>query len=213
MDIKKISIFLIAITLVIFLLVFSGCSNNQQADQQATQEQDAGNVDEDPEIGQPEGEADTDIEAEGEEESESQGEEEQSSGYNNDFTLLDLEGNEVSLSDFEGQIVVLNFWATWCNPCKLEIPDFIEVNDMYKDKGVQFLGISNDNVGSLESFVDEYGINYPTLIDGSIDSISKYWRISAIPTTYIVDGSGNAVFRQIGLMTKNQLVNAIEEQL
>lgn len=205
MDIKNRLTLLITVAIMISIFAFTGCSQGQRLDEGPVGQDIPANVDQSPEIG--------DIEDNDEAQEQDAQEEQEQQGYNNDFTLLDLEGNEVSLSDFEGQIVVLNFWATWCNPCKMEIPDFIEVNNMFKDEGVQFLGVSSDNVDNLKSFVDEYGIDYPTLIDGSIDSISKYWRISAIPTTYIVDGSGNAVFRQIGLMTKNQLVNAIEEQL
>jgi len=129
----------------------------------------------------------------------------------NDFTLLDLDGNKVSLSDFEGKIVVLNFWSTWCPPCKAEIPDFIEVYNLYKDKNVQFLGVADDNVKSLRKFASDYGINYPILVDGTIDSISSYWRIRVIPTTFIVDVNGKAIFWREGMLTKDQLIKVIKE--
>ena len=131
--------------------------------------------------------------------------------YVNDFTLLDLDGNEVSLSDFKGKIVVLNFWATWCQPCKAEIPDFVEVYNLYKDKNVQFLGISDDNVKSLKKFAKSYGINYPVLVDGTIDSISYYWRIRGIPTTYIVDTNGKVIDYHVGMLAKDQLIKAIKK--
>jgi peroxiredoxin len=204
---KKRFLIILPLFILFLALVISGCGNDQQV-VQAPQEEEIQTVEE-------EVSSDPDMQTDEEEKEEAKNDEEaeSSDGYNNDFTLQDLDGNEVSLSDYEGQIVVINFWATWCNPCEIEIPDFVEAYSEYKDKGVQFLGVSDDNINSLKSFVEEYGIEYPVLVDGSIDSISSYWRISAIPTTYIVDGSGNAVFRQIGLMTKSQLVNAIEEQL
>ncbi|GEM_PF-603418 len=133
--------------------------------------------------------------------------------YANDFTLLDLEGNEVSLHDFEGKIVVLNFWATWCPPCRAEIPDFVDTYNAYKDKGVQFLGVSDDDVKSLIDFTKEYKINYPTLLDGSKDSIMGKWGITAIPTTFVLNGSGEVFFNQVGMMTKDMLIKAIDAAL
>ena len=143
----------------------------------------------------------------------STGEQEEGS-YANNFTLLDLDKNEVSLSDFQGKIVVLNFWATWCPPCRDEIPDFIEVGNLYKDKNVQIIGVSIDtDIKALGDFVKEFGINYPTLIDGTIDKISPMWGVRGIPTTYILDENGGVLFKNVGMMTKDQLIKILEEVL
>ena len=130
-----------------------------------------------------------------------------------DFTLLDLNNNKVSLSDFRGKVVVLNFWATWYPPCIAEAPDLVEVFNAYKDKGVQFIGVSDDDVSALEKFVSDYGIDYPTLLDGSVDRIMPKWGISAIPTTFILNGNGEIVFKKVGMMSRDQLINAIEQSL
>jgi peroxiredoxin len=131
----------------------------------------------------------------------------------NDFTLYDLDKNKVSMHDYAGRIVVLNFWATWCPPCKAEIPDFVDAYNIYKSKNIQFFGISDDDVNALKDFVKKYKINYPTLIDGSSDRIMQTWGIDAIPHTFILGGDGEIVFDQLGMMSKDQLINALEDAL
>jgi peroxiredoxin len=133
--------------------------------------------------------------------------------YANNFTLYDLDKNKVSLSDFEGKILVLNFWASWCPPCTQEAPDFVETYNSYKAKGVQFLGVSNDDVKALKKFIKDKKINYPTLLDGSIDTIIPKWGINALPTTFVIGRKGEILFHNVGLMTKEQLTSAIEKSL
>jgi peroxiredoxin len=129
-----------------------------------------------------------------------------------DFTLPDLDGNTVDIKDYRGNVVVLNFWATWCPPCRAEIPDFIEVYDTYKDRNVVFFGISADDFNSLKGFAAEYGMPYPTLFDEDGD-VHYSFRISAIPHTFILDEDGSEVFNQVGMMSKQQLSDAIENAM
>jgi len=128
-----------------------------------------------------------------------------------DFTLMDLDGNEISLSDFNRKVLILNFWATWCPPCREEIPDFVEVYNEYESKDVQFIGVSNEDISTLKSFVEDYDINYPILIDDA--NIMGKWGISAIPTTFVFDKNGQIIFKNVGMMTGEQLKNIIEDEL
>lgn len=128
-----------------------------------------------------------------------------------DFTLIDLDGNEISLSDFNRKVLILNFWATWCPPCREEIPDFVEVYNEYESKDVQFIGVSNEDISTLKSFVEDYDVSYPILIDDA--NIMGKWGISAIPTTFVFDKNGQIIFKNVGMMTGEQLKNIIEDEL
>ncbi|GFP34915.1 cytochrome c biogenesis protein CcmG, thiol:disulfide interchange protein DsbE, partial [Candidatus Hakubella thermalkaliphila] len=120
-----------------------------------------------------------------------------------EFTLNSLDGREVSPSDFWGKVVVLNFWATWCDPCRAEMPNLERAYQAYKDKNVELVGISMDTDTQLvESFVKEVGVTYTILLDPSNQVASDY-AIRAIPTTYIVDEEGMIVGSEIGQLAES----------
>ncbi len=119
------------------------------------------------------------------------------------FTLQDLNGKQVSLSDFKGKVVILDFWATWCPPCVKEIPHFIELYQQYKDQGFAIIGISVDSggVSVVKSFARKYQVNYPILMtDGRVDK--AYGGIPSIPTTFVIDSAGNIRQKYIGYREK-----------
>ncbi|NIO49937.1 MAG: redoxin domain-containing protein [Candidatus Aminicenantes bacterium] len=123
-----------------------------------------------------------------------------------DFTLKDLKGHEITLSKYSGKVVFLNFWATWCGPCKAEIPDLIEAYKQYKDKGMEIIGISVDRIGpkSVLKFAEKYKINYPVVM--STDKILKDYEPGPyVPVTIIVDQDGKIRHRHIGYMNKETL--------
>ena len=125
-----------------------------------------------------------------------------------DFTVKDLKGREISLSNYSGKVVFLNFWATWCGPCKAEIPDFIEAYKQYKDKGMEIIGISVDRISpkSVLKFVEKYKINYPVVM--STDKIQKDYEPGPyIPTTIIIDQEGKIKHKHIGYMSKESFID------
>lgn len=123
-----------------------------------------------------------------------------------EFSLTDLRGNEISLSDYEGKVVFLNFWATWCPPCRAEIPGFVEVYEKYKNKGMQIIGISLDIAGvdKVLNFVKKYKINYPVAME-TRELIRDYEPGRAIPVTIIIDQNGKIRHKHIGYMDKGTL--------
>lgn len=130
-----------------------------------------------------------------------------------DFTLKDLQGNEVTLSEYKGQVVVLNFWATWCIPCKVEMPWFVEFQKKYKDQGFTVLAVSlDDEMELVQPFVDEYELNFPVMW-GSDEIADKFGGIIALPTTLIIDREGNIVDSHTGLVSKSVYEDKIAELL
>jgi len=129
-----------------------------------------------------------------------------------EFSVISLAGDTLSLSKYEGKIVILDFWATWCNPCRKEIPHFIEIQKELGDKGVQILGLAFDTKKRVKKFVSKHKINYPVAI--ATKKISKlYGGISAIPTTFIIDKEGKIFKKFVGYRRKEVFLEAIESLL
>lgn len=116
--------------------------------------------------------------------------------YSNDvkmppFTLVDLNGNKISSSDFEGQVILLNFWATWCGPCKVEIPDLVKLHAKYKGRSFQVVSIAleSGSTKKIKQFAKKWRMNYPILI-GDYDVVRSYGGIRGVPTTFLIDSKG-----------------------
>jgi peroxiredoxin len=131
-----------------------------------------------------------------------------------DFTLKDIDGRAVRLSDYRGKVVLLNFWATWCGPCKIEIPWFIEFEQKLKDRGFAVLGVSMDEEGweVVKPFLSDLRVNYRTLMGN--DSIAQlYGGVDSLPTSFLIDREGRIGSIHVGLVSKSDYENEIEELL
>ena len=129
-----------------------------------------------------------------------------------DFSLTNIDGQKASLTDFKGKAVILNFFASWCPPCREEIPDFITLQKTYGDKGFTFVGVSLVNVSESKDFAAKMGINYPVLIDdGKVSNL--YGPVRSIPTTYIIGKDGKIVKMYIGARNKETFEADIKELL
>jgi len=120
-----------------------------------------------------------------------------------DFTLKDMNGDEVNLADFQGRPLIINFWATWCGPCKHEIPAFIDLVEKYHDQKLTVLGISvDDPPEDLLPFAAEYGINYPILVGlGREDIAEAYGAHIVVPVSWFIRPDGTVYYKHMGTQT------------
>ena len=130
------------------------------------------------------------------------------------FSLQNSTGKYVELSKLKGKAVAVNFWATWCGPCKAEIPGFLNVYKKYRSKGFEIVGISLDQKGwsVVKPFIEKYKIGYPVVLDNG-EVASKYGEINSIPTTFFVDKKGKIVDSHIGYMTEEDFERQIKKLL
>ncbi len=130
------------------------------------------------------------------------------------FTLPDLDGNQVRFSDYAGKIVILNFWASWCVPCRIEIPQLIDLYNRYRDRGVQVIGIAIDPAGPevLREFSEELNVNYPMLV-GDEKVFYEFGGLVALPTTFVIDQNGTILSRHMGLVDPSVFEKQILELL
>ena len=123
---------------------------------------------------------------------------------NLDFTMKDLDGKDVKLSSFKGKVILLNFWATWCGPCKAEIPGFVELQNQYGKDGLVVVGYSvDDEAPKARAFVNEYKMNYPVLLGlGREDVQDAYGPIWGIPASFIISREGTVCQKHLGIAPK-----------
>ncbi|MEZ5315845.1 MAG: TlpA disulfide reductase family protein [Vicinamibacterales bacterium] len=123
---------------------------------------------------------------------------------NFDFTLKDMHGNDVRLADYKGRPLIINFWATWCGPCKHEIPAFVELVEKYKDKKFTVLGVSvDDPPEDLLPFAKEFNINYPILVGlGQYEMQEAYEAGFFVPTSWFIRPDGSVYLKHDGTQTK-----------
>jgi peroxiredoxin len=131
-----------------------------------------------------------------------------------EFAMMDIEGNIRNIKDWDGQIVLLNFWATWCPPCLEEIPGFIEVQQELDNRGFQIIGVAVDNEENVREFAEQMAMNYPVLA-GEMEAIElsqKYGNnIGGLPFSAIIDKNGKITHTIMGELSKDRLISILKQ--
>ena len=131
------------------------------------------------------------------------------------FTLKTQDGRKVSLSDYKGKAVLVNFWATWCVPCKLEMPWFVDLEKQYASQGFEILGVNEDEEkdrGQIDKFTKKIGVNYPILLGNDATS-KEYGGIEVLPTSFYVGRDGKVVEEAAGLISRDEIEANIKKAL
>lgn len=130
-----------------------------------------------------------------------------------DFTLQDLDGRPVKLSDYRGKAVLLNFWATFCGPCKVEMPWLVELQKQYGPQGLQIVGVALDDSGrdTIEKYTKQMGVNY-TILQGQ-DSVGDAYGAVGLPATFYIDRNGKIVDSALGLVSRGEIEDNIKKAL
>ncbi len=133
-----------------------------------------------------------------------------------DFTLKDINGNPISMSSFKGKVILLNFWATWCPPCRAEIPSMNKLNDILKKKGLVILAVSTDRaVVDVKDFLKKTPVNFTVLVDYNLNVSRSLYKVFMMPTTFLIDKRGVIVEKYFGEQdwTHPEIVKEIEALL
>ena len=131
-----------------------------------------------------------------------------------EFSLIDVNGKPVKLSEYKGKVVLLNFWATWCGPCKIEIPWFKEFETAYKNKGFAVLGVAMDDEGweTVKPYIEKHEVNYRVLA-GTEQVSMLYGDVESLPTTFVIDREGKIAQHHVGLISKSEYSDEIQQLL
>jgi peroxiredoxin len=127
-----------------------------------------------------------------------------------DFTLADLSGKSWTLKQLNGKVVVLNFWATWCPPCRKEMPDLESLYQQFKDPGLVILAISDEDTGKVKPFVAQEKVTYPILLDPG-RKVNELFQISGIPKTFVYDRNGKLAAQSIDMRTRRQFLEMLAQ--
>lgn len=128
------------------------------------------------------------------------------------WMLKNLDGQPVRSTDFKGKVMVVDFWATWCPPCREEIPGYVELQKKYAEKGLVIVGLSLDQQGPgvVKSFAQRFGINYP-LVMGDEATVEAFGGVEAIPTTFVIDREGRIRHKKVGMMAHDEYEKVIAQ--